>query len=225
MKRLLIGFLGAALIMAPQGLAGQGFSIAGIAGTTGIGGSVILGLAPKINFRTSVGVIPGNPSINVDGVDYDLDTPTLILSTLDFYPLGGFHISAGGLIVSKSGDFDVMGRFAGKSVSFNNVFYTGAPDDVINGTFSLKSVQPYVGIGFGNPLGKRVGINLDLGVGFGDKPDVDLSATGTLASDPIVGPQFLADLNAEEATIRNDIPDYLRYFPVISISISIGLGL
>ncbi len=222
MKRLLLGLLGAALVLAPQGIAGQGFAVAGIAGTTGLGGSVILGLAPKLNFRTSIGVIPGDPSIDVDGVDFGLEIPTFILSTLDFYPLGGFHISAGGLIVSNGGDFDVEGRFAGKSVEFNNVFYTGAPDDVINGTFTLSSFQPYVGIGFGNPLGKRVGINLDLGVAFGDKPDVDLSATGTLASDPIAGPQFLSDLDAEEADIRDDIPDYLRYFPVLSLSISIG---
>lgn len=222
MRRLLVGLLGAALVLAPQGLTGQGFAVAGIAGTTGLGGSVILGLTPKVNLRTSIGIIPGDPSITVEEVDFDLETPTFILTTLDYYPFGGFHISAGGLIVSNGGDIDVAGTFAGKSVEFNGAFYTGASDDVINGAFSLKSFQPYLGVGFGNPIGKRFGINFDVGVGFGNKPDVALGATGTLASDPIAGPQFLADLAAEEADIRNDIPDYLRYYPVVSLSISIG---
>lgn len=222
MKRILVGFFGAAMLIAPQALTGQGIAVAGVAGTTGLGGSLILGLAPKLNLRTTIGVIPGEPSITVEEIDFDLDSPTFILTTLDFYPMGGFHISAGGLIVSKGGDFDVEGTFAGKTVEFNNTLYTGAPDDVITGTFELSSFQPYIGIGFGNPLGKRLGINLDLGVAFGDKPDVDLGARGTLASTPIVGPQFLADLDAEEADIRNDIPDYLRYFPVLQVSISIG---
>ena len=48
----------AALITAPAAVAAQGLSLAGRAGTTGLGGEVILSLAPKLALRGGVGAIP-----------------------------------------------------------------------------------------------------------------------------------------------------------------------
>lgn len=201
----------------------QNFAIAGQVGTTGLGGGAVFGVAPKVNVRAMFGVVPGDPSVDIDDINFALGLPSFLLTTVDLYPFGALHFSVGGLLVTNSGDLDVVGTFEGATVDFGGTSYTGAIDDRILGTFSLRSFQPYVGIGIGNPIGKRIGINFDAGVGFGTRPTVDLTAEGPLAEDPVGGPIFLADLEQEEADIEADIPDLLRYYPVLSVSVSFGL--
>ena len=129
----------------------------------------------------------------------------------------------GGLLVTNGGDLNVVGTFDGVAVDFAGTTYTGSIDDRLLGTFSLKSFQPYLGIGIGNPVGKRISVNFDAGVGLGSRPTVELTAEGPLNDDPIVGPIFRDDLQRQEADFEANIPDVLRYYPVLSLSISIGL--
>ena len=139
---------------------------------------------------------------------------------MDLYLLGTLHLSAGGLLITNSRDLNVVGTFDGVTVDFGG---TGSIDDRLLGTFALKSFQPYLGLGIGNPVGKRIGINFDVGVGFGSRPTVELTAEGPLANaPPPAGPAFLADLEQQEADFEANIPDLLRYYPVLSVSISIG---
>ena len=210
------------LLLAPAPGQAQGFAISGHAGTIGVGGGVIIGVAPKLNIRGMFGLIPGDLSITVDDIDFALDIPTFILGTVDFYPMSGFHLSVGGLFISDGGDLGVTGTFEGRSVEFGGMTYPGSAADEVVGTFSLKSFQPYAGIGFGNGVGKLIGINLDVGLGFGEKPTVTVTPRGPLADDPIGGAQFRADVQAEVQDIENDIPELLRFYPVIALSVSIG---
>lgn len=200
----------------------QNFAIAGQVGTTGVGGGVILGVLPKINLRAMYGIVPGDPSVEIALINFDLDLPPFILATVDVYPFGGLHLSVGGLLITNGGDLDVVGTFDGIQADFAGTTYTGSIDDRLLGTFALKSFQPYVGIGIGNPVGKRIGINFDVGVGLGSRPTIELTAEGPIAEDPILGPVFLADLEQQEAEYEANIPDLLRYYPVLSLSVSIG---
>jgi hypothetical protein len=217
--RRFLPLLIAGAMAAPLAVSAQGFAVAGQAGTMGVGGSVILGVAPKINLRGTFGYIPTEVTMSVDGIDFGIDFPTFLRATVDLYPTGFFHISAGGIFISDSGNITVDGTFSGTQ-DFGGTTYTGAEVGTLKGVFNLKSAMPYIGIGFGNPVGRLIGINLDLGVGIGNKPGVDLSATGLVANDP----QFIADLNTREKDFENDIPDLLKYYPVISLSLSIGIG-
>ncbi|MGD2046499.1 MAG: hypothetical protein PVJ80_01335 [Gemmatimonadota bacterium] len=218
MRRLLSALL-AATLLAPAYASAQSFAIAGHAGTMGIGGSVIVGVMPNLNARGSFGLIPTEPDFTVDDVDFTVDFPSLVKVTADYYPTGFFYLSGGGLFVLSSGDINVEGQFNG-SQEFGGNTYTGAEVGTLTGVFSLSSAMPYLGIGFGNPIGKRVGFMLDLGVGFGSVPTVELGATGPIASDPT----FQSDLNQREAEFQDDIPELLKYYPIASLSVSIGLG-
>jgi hypothetical protein len=200
----------------------QDVAIAAKVGTTGLGGGVVVGLTSKINVRSMYGFVPGDPSFNIDDIDFAIGLPSFWLTTVDLYPFGSFHISGGGLWISNDGDLDVVGSFVGRAVDFGGTSYTGAADDRLIGTFSLKSFQPYLGVGIGNPIGTRIGINFDVGIGFGERPTVALDAEGTIANTPVVGTQFQADLDQEAADIEADIPDLLRYYPVLMLSVSIG---
>ena len=198
----------------------QNFAIAGQVGTTGLGGGVVYGLAPKINVRTMFGVVPSEPSFSIDDIDFQIGFPSFLLTTVDLYPFGGLHFSAGGLLITNDGNLDVVGTFEGRSVVLGTTTFTGGPLDQMIGSFSLKRFQPYLGIGIGNPIGKRIGINFDAGVGFGSTPTVAVTATGPLADLP--GSTLEAELQQEVADIQADIPNLLKYYPVVSLSISIG---
>lgn len=208
-----------AAFAAPTAIRAQGFAVAGQAGTMGVGGAVVIGVSPKVNLRGTFGYIPGDFEINIDDIDFALELPTFLLATVDLYPMGFFHISAGGLFISDGGNFTVLGTLD-EAQDFGDNTYTPAEVGTLTGTFNLKSAMPYVGIGFGNPVGRTIGINLDFGVGIGNKPGVELSADGLLGSDAT----FLADLNEREQEIRDDIPELLKYYPVVSLSLSIGIG-
>jgi len=186
----------------------------------GVGGSLIIGVAPKVNIRASFGYIPFDTDLSVDDIDFSLDIPTFFRATLDLYPMGFFHISAGGLFLTKSGNIGVSGAFSGTQ-EFGGTTYTGAEVGTLSGDFNLKNAMPYLGIGFGNPVGRRVGINLDLGVGFGSKPTVE----NVVASGVVTAEQgWAADLNARVQELEDDIPELLKYYPVVSLSLSIGIG-
>jgi hypothetical protein len=217
MRRVLPFLIAAALI--PQGLSGQGFAIAGHAGTTGLGGSVILGLSPNINIRGSASYFPTDASLEIEGVEFSIEAPTFMRATLDLYPTGGsFYLSGGGLFLTKSGDVTVTGSLVGVSKDFGGTSYDASDVGDLIGTFSLKDFQPYAGIGFGNPVGRMLGLNLDLGVAFGEVPNVDLQATGPISGNSV----FQADLQAEEQNIQDSIPTWARFYPVLSLSLSIG---
>jgi len=199
----------------------QGFAVAAQAGTTGVGGGVVLGLTSRLNVRAVYGFIPGDPPFTIDDIDFSLSLPSFLLTTVDLFAFGGFHLSGGGLLITNDdGGLDVVGTFDGRSVVLGTTTFTGGPLDEMIGSFSLKRFQPYLGIGIGNPIGKRIGINFDAGVGFGSTPIVTLTATGPLTDLP--GSTLNAELQQEVADIQADIPEFLKYYPVLSLSVSIG---
>ena len=219
---VIVAVVSAPLLNAVPGQA-QGLAIAGQVGTTGIGGGVIFGVAPKVNFRAMFSAVPGDPSFTIDDIDFELSLPSFLLTTADLYLLGGLHVSTGGLLITNDGSLDVVGTFEGRSVEIGATTYSGGIDDRVIGSFSLKRFQPYLGIGIGNPVGKRIGINFDAGIGFGSTPTVALDAEGPLADAP--GSILQAELQQEVVDIQADIPEALKYYPVLSLSLSIGLGL
>ena len=207
-------------LLAPVGVSSQSFAVAAHAGSMGLGGSVIVGVMPSLNVRGSFGVIPIKPDLTADNVDFTVDFPSFLRATVDYYPAGFFYLSAGGLFVTKGGDTNVEGTFTG-SQEFGGNTYTAAEVGTLTGVFSLSGAMPYLGIGLGsNPARHRIGFGLDLGVGFGSVPTVDLGATGPIANDAT----FQSDLNQREAEIQNDIPELLKYYPVASAYLSIGFG-
>lgn len=217
--RRLLSVLTVAALLGPAAVSAQSFAVGAHAGSLGLGGSVAVGVMPNLNLRGSFGVIPIEPDLSADDIDFTVDFPSFIKATADFYPTGFFYLSGGGLFITRSGDTNVEGEFTGTQ-DFGGNTYTAAEVGTLTGVFSMSSAMPYLGIGFGNPIGHRIGFALDLGVGFGSKPTVDLGATGPIAADAT----FQADLNDREAEIQADIPEMLKYYPVATISLSVGLG-
>ena len=116
----------------------QKFAIAAQIGTTGLGGGAVIGVAPRINFRSMFGFFPTSPSVNIEDIDFATDLPSFLLTTVDLYLTGAIHLSGGGLLVTNDGNIGVVGTFDGVEVDFGGMPFTGGPDDRLVGPPSSR---------------------------------------------------------------------------------------
>ena len=189
-------------------------AIAAKSGTLGFGGDVTTNLIPQVNLRAGVQCLDFGFDAQFEEVDYEVDLDffnPLIL--VDWYPFGGdFRISGG--VLFNGTDIQLEARSAA-TFEIDDTIYTAAELGALQGDVEYRSVAPYIGIGWGNQLGGgRWGLVTDLGVAFTGSPDIDLRATGPIASDPT----FQAHLAEEEQDVQDEL-DALKVYPVLSISL------
>lgn len=215
--RHLIGTLTLALLMAAPASAQPGIAVSGRVGTLGIGADASLGIGPFLGLRAGFNVQPWEPSRDFDDIDFTLDLASpSFMGLVDLYPLaGGFRLSGG--IVHFGSDHELRGEPTA-AVDIGGQSYTPEQIGVLSGRFITKQTAPYAGIGFGR-LGGRTGLGfaVDLGVAFHGAPEVDLSASGPIATQPL----FLENLEAEERNIEDDAESFSIY-PVLSIGFVVG---
>ncbi len=211
MKKLIPFLAVAALLASPPSAQAQGFAFTGQAGTLGVGGGAVIGLSNRLHIRGTFDFFPHEPKIDFSDIKFTVELPTSVRLLVDLYPVGSIRLTGGVLI---QGDVNVTGDPGPQDIG--GTMYTSAEVGTLTGNMSFDTAL-YGGIGFGNPIGSSVGISLDLGIGVRSEPVVTLDATGTATNDPT----FQADLRQEEMDIQEDA-NLLRYYPVISLSISIG---
>ena len=85
---------------------------------------------------------------------------------------------------------------------------------ILSGKADFNRVSPYIGISWGNLIGRsrRWRFYSDFGVAFTDSHDVVLRANGTQAADPA----FQADLAREAKDITYNLDDF-EVYPIISV--------
>ncbi|MEN6575789.1 MAG: hypothetical protein ABFD90_05545 [Phycisphaerales bacterium] len=185
------------------------------AGTLGIGGELTTNLLSNVNLRGSIQWFDLDVDVELDDIDYDLNIEMLNpMLLVDWYPFsGGFRLSGG--VLFNGTDISLEATSA-ESIEIGDDVYEPDEIGVLRGESDFDDIAPYIGIGFGNPLTRsgHWGFSIDAGVVFIGSPDVDLTATGTLASNP----DFLADLADEEAEIEDDL-DSIKICPVLSATL------
>ena len=197
MRKRLLPLLVLTLALAPAGLSAQGFGISLKAGTTGLGGDLGFGFSDMWGVRGGIGLLPFDLTIEETETSYTATAPSpQFMALVDFFPMRGSFRLTGGLLMTD--DIDLSGTIEGQNVT---------------GAVSLKRTQPYLGLGFGNLSGGGLGFVLDLGVGFGDAPVVDLQ-----------GPSDIQDEIDEEIAQLEEALEPFKYVPVISVGLSIGVG-
>lgn len=191
------------------------WAIGAKAGTLGLGGELTKRVASDINTRIGFNMLDYSFDDDVAGIEYDFGLGLRSFSALlDWHIFDGpFRITGG--ILSMDNRFD-LDSLVNQNVTIGDNTYTPAQVGTLSGRVDIEGVAPYIGIGWGNPVGRgrRWGFYSDLGVAFANSPDVVLRANGTLAADPA----FQADLAKEARDIKDDLDD-LEIYPVLSLGL------
>jgi hypothetical protein len=208
------------LLAVPQGVPGQSLGVGARAGFLGLGGEAAVELNRSVVLRGGFGVFPLDFTGEYSEVSYTVTPPSSIGNVgIDLYPGGrGFRIVAG--IMSRSGDVEILsGDLSdGSPVQIGDEEYN--QPGTISGVLKSKSTAPFVGIGFGRHTAPGFGLFLDFGVAFVGDPEVSLDASGPVRDVP----GFLENLRKEEREIEEVGGGLLKYWPVFSVGIRLGIG-
>ncbi len=191
------------------------FAVSGKTSTLGLGGEFTTAVTSNINARIGINALDLDFERELDDIEYDIGLDFSSFSALlDWHIFDSpFRISGGVLSMNHKLDLSASGTGVQE---IGGITYDWRDDiGTLSGGVEIDNVAPYVGIGWGNPLtsDKRWGFTCDFGVAFAGSPDVALSATGAMASDPV----FQANLERERRDIEDELEDF-KFYPVISIS-------
>jgi hypothetical protein len=195
----------------------QGAGVGARVGTLGVGAEAAIGLTDQIVVRGGIGFQPLDPNATFHDIDVKLTLPTRYNVGLDFYLNGAFRI--GGGILFKRDDPRVRANF-NTSQDIGGTTFTQDEIGTLTGKIVSSGTAPYVLIGFGNHTAPGIGLFLDLGVAFMGDPKVSLTSDGTLSNDATMR----SALDKEATDFENDMRAYLRYWPIMSVGLRIGLG-
>jgi len=217
-KKCVLVLMTAGCLAIPVAGAAQSLGIGGRVGTLGLGGEAALSVGERLVVRGGIGLIPFEPSATFDDLDVTLTLPTWYNVGVDVYLNGAIRLGAG--VLFKSQDPELVGTF-NTSQDIGGTTFTPQQLGTLTGVIDSSDRAPYVLLGFGKHTAPGVGLFLDLGVAFMGDPKVSLDASGgTLSDDPAT--QSALDREAEN--FERDMRTYLRFWPILSLGLRIGLG-
>lgn len=194
----------------------EGWAAGAKFGTLGFGAEIYRSITSTINVRAAFNAFSFDDSGTEDQVNYDYEVDLNTMGAiLDWHPFrGGFRVSAGAL--ANGNEVSMRGR-SNDSYTIGDVVYTPAEVGTLTGKVDFDSLAPYLGFGWGNPVGpgKRLSLNVEFGVLFTGSPVVTLSADGLLADDPT----FQSELQQEQQNLQEDLSD-LEIYPVAALGLS-----
>jgi hypothetical protein len=216
---------------APKGPAKNSSSRIGIGvkfSTLGAGIEVATPLAGKLNLRGGFNIFRYSRAITNNGIVYDGNLHFQSAEAhLDWFPIGGFHVSPGLLFYNGNAVTATAAVPGGQSFTLGGTQYLSDPAVPVTGTGNLDFVKvaPSIMVGVGNLIprnGRHYSFLFEIGGAYQGSARVALNLTGNvcdptgticrpISSDPTVQ----ANIAAQQQKIKNDVNPY-RFFPVIS---------
>lgn len=184
------------------------------AGTNGVGIGAITPITQKLNGRLQASffgvAFAGDQDFDDVDLAYDASGKLLFVSgLLDWHPLANALRLSGGLFINGSGGNGTL-RPTGL-VELGTHSFTPAEVGHISPRLSFNRIAPYLGLGIGNPISKRVSFMMDLGAMYVGSPRVEIDATGMLSPMSQEAPQIQENLR------------WIKFYPVLSMGISARL--
>ncbi|MDT8317587.1 MAG: hypothetical protein RQ824_06295 [bacterium] len=204
------------IFIQPAAAGNSGVAVGVKAGTLGAGAEATVRLTDKLNLRLGGNQYSKEETGVEDDIEYDIELKLSSAAALfDWHPFGGvFRITAGALLNGNELEFDAR---PATTYTIGDTTYTIGEVGQLHGKVDFDDVAPYASIGWGNAVGKNRNItfSFELGAVFQGSPNVDLTATGTSASDLA----FQAELQKEEDNLQDELDDY-KIYPVAAIGLS-----
>lgn len=188
-------------------------------GTLGVGVELTMEAVENVNVRFGGNYFKVSREIDVEDNAYDMDLKLNTYTAMaDWYVTdSSFRITAGAFI-NENGLTGTS--LASNTYDIGSNTYTNTEVGVLTADADFKTVAPYLGIGWGNPLADDSdwSFMVDLGVIFAGKPRLDIMSTGgTLSNNALL----LTDIEEAERDFRDsDEIGYLKYYPVISVGLN-----
>lgn len=188
------------------------------ASTTGFGGDIVFRFHERMTARLGYDALAVNYPLafSESDIEYDVDLnykAGTIMALYDFY-LAKFVYVTAGLGLNNFGIY-ALGE-ATDGMPYGDIT---VPKEKV-GTFDISirpgmKISPYLGLGFGRTLGKKLGFGFEIGSLFQGSPDFTIETTGLLAptSDPELG---------QEELFERQFSQYYLY-PVIKFSLSYNI--
>jgi hypothetical protein len=195
------------------------------AGTTGIGLDYDIAMGERFSARIGYSGFDYNRSVDSSDLTYDGRFKLSMASGLvDWYVFdGGFRLSAG--VVGNSTKVDVTGQpAAGGTYTINGNTYTSSQVGTLTGQLKFGlAVSPYVGLGWGNPVGTSHHWHflVDVGAIYGGTPRVSLvgSCGPAAPSGSPICAQLQSDVAAEEDKLESNVT-LVKWYPVLNLGVA-----
>lgn len=189
-------------------------------GTLGGGIELAHAFTETLGFRVSANGLRYNTTETHDSIDYDaklkLESGQLLL---DWFPFSNnFRLSAGAMYNGNKLTLDGKPS-PGGTFTINGNTYSASSVGALNGKVDFRKAAPYIGLGYGRPIGKGLSLAGDLGVLFQGSARSSLSATCGAAVPAPTCAQVQSDIAAEQDKLDDDMRKY-RFYPVVSIGLA-----
>ncbi|HXP82347.1 MAG TPA: hypothetical protein VN976_20790 [Verrucomicrobiae bacterium] len=199
--------------------------------TLGAGIEVATPLAGKFNLRGGFNMFRYSRPITNDGIQYDGHLQFQSAEAhLDWFLLGGIHISPGILFYNGNQVTATASVPGGQTFSVGGTSYESDPTAPVTGTGKLDfvKVSPSIMVGIGNLIprnGRHYSFLFEVGGAYQGSARVALNlagnvcdTTGTICRAVSSDPTVLANIQAQQVKIQNDVNPY-RFFPVLSLGV------
>jgi len=201
----------------PAQSAGPRFGVGLSAGSLGLSGEVLVGLASRIEARGQMNYWKITlTDKTISDVTYDVEAKwTSGALLLDLYLAGPVRVTGGGV---WNGNRLTVDADPTVSVSFGDTTYTATDIGTINGKIDFRRISPYLGIGFAGR--GRVSPVFQLGVVLQGTPQVSYTATTNLTG--AARTRFEQEVQSEVAAIEDDL-GFFKFYPHVSLGLTIRL--
>jgi hypothetical protein len=184
-------------------------------GTLGPGLEVTANLVPGINLRLGANYFTYSRTDRLDdlevAVEYDADlTLNSIQVLVDWHPLGNQFRLSGGAVYNNNH----ISAIARPVESYTIRGKTFAPEKIGSLTADFdhgSKINPYMGVGIGNAVSKRVAVAFDLGVLYTNSPGVSMEGEGMISP------------TARQAGDLEEGFSGFSFYPLLSLGISVGI--
>ena len=199
----------------------EGVGLYANGGTTGFGLGLTGGsnsMTGRFGFDTWKKTVTQN---NTDG-NYSLDLKLMNVDLLgDWYPFGGAFRATFGLVYNGNKASLTATPSATSQYKFNGQTYNASDVGSFTGEVKFKKTAPYLGVGWGNPVGKSKtrGFVSDIGILFQGSARVSSTVTcGASLTAPQCA-QLKQDVAAGAVKLETDLKDFKKW-PVASVGVS-----
>ena len=204
----------------------QSVWVGGRAGTFGAGFDVSVATSDWLILRAGTGGHGAYADLtSVSGLAENrtgtLTFPNRIYTIGADIEVGNFRIG-GGMLYKDQDPYYAIKLGDGATIDIGEGTYTEPEVTRLTTTLHSEPWAPYVLVGFGQHTSSGLGLFLDAGVAFLDHSSLSMSARGDATV--LRSRQFRDDLRAEQRSVRDDVGDLVRFWPILNLGVRYGIG-